>query len=76
MTMHATTELAPARAAVRRHLMSGDEVLAGDPVAIEALATRVGAFSAFRRIGRAATGRGLARDGARRARSAAPASTS
>jgi hypothetical protein len=56
VTMHATTELVPARAAVRRHLMSGDEVLGGDPVAVEALATRVGAFSALRRIGRAAKG--------------------
>lgn len=56
VTMHATTELVPARAAVRRHLVSGDEALAGDPVAVEALATRVGAFSAFRRIGRAAKG--------------------
>jgi hypothetical protein len=56
VTMHAKTELAPARAVARRHLMSGDEVLAGDPVAVEALATRVGAFSAFRRIGRAARG--------------------
>jgi hypothetical protein len=56
VTMHAKTELAPARAAARRHLMSGDEVLAGDPVAVEALATRVGAFSAFRRLGRAARG--------------------
>jgi hypothetical protein len=56
VTMHATTELVPARAAVRRHLMSGDELLAGDPVAVEALATRVGAFSALRRIGRAAKG--------------------
>jgi hypothetical protein len=56
VTIHAKTQLAPARAAARRHLMSGDEVLAGDPVAVEALATRVGAFSAFRRIGRAARG--------------------
>ena len=56
VTMHAKTELAPARAAARRHLMSGGEGLAGDPVAVEALATRVGAFSAFRRIGRAARG--------------------
>jgi len=54
--MHTKTELAPARAAVRRHLISGDDALAGDPVAVEALATRVGAFSAFRRIGRAARG--------------------
>lgn len=57
VTMHATTDLAPARAAVRRHyLMRGEEVLAGDPVAIEAMAARVGAFSAFRRLGRAAKG--------------------
>jgi len=55
--MHATTELAPARAAVKRHyIMRGEEALAGDPVAVEALATRVGGFSAFRRIGRAAKG--------------------
>jgi hypothetical protein len=54
--MHATTELVPARAAVRRHLVSGESELAGDPVAVEALATRVGAFSALRRIGRAAKG--------------------
>jgi hypothetical protein len=55
VTMHATTDLAPARAAVRRRFVtSGDTVLAGDPVATEALATRVGLFSAFRRIGRAA----------------------
>ena len=56
VTMHAKAELAPARAAVRRHLVSGDAVLAGDPVAMEALATRVGAFGLFRRIGRAARG--------------------
>ena len=56
VTMHAATELQPARAAVRRRLMSGDSELAGDPVAVEALATRVGAFSALRRIGRAAKG--------------------
>jgi hypothetical protein len=55
VTMHATTDLVPARAAVRRHLVrSGETYLAGDPVATEALATRVGLFSAFRRIGRAA----------------------
>ncbi len=54
VTMHATTELGPARALVRRHLMNGDETLAGDPVAVETLANRVGAFSAFRRLGRAA----------------------
>ncbi len=57
VTMHATTELAPARAAVRRRFVtSGYTELAGDPVATEALATRVGLFSAFRRIGRAAKG--------------------
>jgi hypothetical protein len=56
VTMHAKAELAPARAAVRKHLVSGDDVLAGDPVAIEALATRVGAFGLFRRIGHAARG--------------------
>ena len=56
VTMHATTELAPARAAVRRHLVSGESELAGDPVAVEAIASRVGAFSALRRIGRAAKG--------------------
>jgi len=57
VTMHATTDLAPARAAVRRSFITGgDEELAGDPVATEALATRVGLFSAFRRIGRAAKG--------------------
>ena len=57
VTMHAKTELAPARAAVRRHFVAGgDTELAGDPVATEALATRVGLFSAFRRIGRAAKG--------------------
>lgn len=54
--MHAKAELAPTRAAVRKQLISGDDVLAGDPVAIEALATRVGAFGLFRRIGRAARG--------------------
>src|SRR5205814_5520185 len=55
VTMHATTDLAPARAAVRRRFVSsGDSELAGDPVATEAMATRVGLFSAFRRIGRAA----------------------
>ena len=56
VTMHATTELVPARALVRRRFMSGESVLAGDPVAMESLATRVGAFSALRRIGRAAKG--------------------
>jgi len=57
VTMHAKTELAPARAAVRRRFVSsGYEDLAGDPVATEAMATRVGLFSAFRRIGRAAKG--------------------
>jgi hypothetical protein len=56
VTMHAKAELAPARAAVQKHLVSGEDVLAGDPVAIEALATRVGAFGLFRRIGRAARG--------------------
>ena len=56
VTMHAKADLAPARAAVRKHLVSGDDVLAGDPVAIEALATRVGAFGLFRRIGHAARG--------------------
>lgn len=54
VTMHATTELLPARTAVRRRLASNGA--AGDPVTVEALATRVGAFSAFRRIGRAAKG--------------------
>ena len=54
--MHAKAELAPSRAAARRQLISGDDVLAGDPVAVEALATRVGAFGLFRRIGRAARG--------------------
>jgi hypothetical protein len=57
VTMHATTDLTPARAAVRRRfLSSGYTELAGDPVATEAMATRVGLFSAFRRIGRAAKG--------------------
>jgi hypothetical protein len=56
VTMHATTELVPARALVRQRLMSGESVLAGDPVAVETLASRVGAFSALRRIGRAAKG--------------------
>jgi len=57
VTMHAATDLAPARAAVRRRFMSsGETELAGDPVATEAMATRVGLFSAFRRIGRAAKG--------------------
>jgi hypothetical protein len=57
VTMHATTDLAPARAAVRRRFVSsGYTELAGDPVATEAMATRVGLFSAFRRIGRAAKG--------------------
>src|SRR5215471_1490263 len=60
VTMHATTDLAPARAAVRRHFTSsGQTELAGDPVATEAMATRVGLFSAFRRIGRAARGAAL-----------------
>jgi hypothetical protein len=60
VTMHAKTELAPARAAVRRRFISsGYEDLAGDPVATEAMATRVGLFSAFRRIGRAAKGAAL-----------------
>jgi len=54
VTMHAKTELAPVRATVRKHLVSGNDVLAGDPVAMEALAARVGAFGLFRRIGRAA----------------------
>ena len=55
VTMHAKTDLAPARAAVRRRFVSsGYTELAGDPVATEAMATRVGLFSAFRRIGRAA----------------------
>jgi len=55
VTMHATTDLTPARAAVRRRFVSsGYSDLAGDPVATEAMATRVGLFSAFRRIGRAA----------------------
>jgi hypothetical protein len=56
VTMHATAELVPARALVRQRFMSGEGVLAGDPVAVESLATRVGAFSALRRIGRAAKG--------------------
>ena len=56
VTMHAKADLAPARAAVRKHMVSGDDGLAGDPVAVEALATRVGAFGLFRRIGRAARG--------------------
>src|SRR5579872_1893370 len=57
VTMHAATDLAPARGAVRRHFASsGDADLAGDPIATEAMATRVGLFSAFRRIGRAAKG--------------------
>jgi hypothetical protein len=57
VTMHAKTDLAPARAAVRRRFVSsGYTELAGDPVATEAMATRVGLFSAFRRIGRAAKG--------------------
>lgn len=57
VTMHATTELMPARTAVRRHLVSsGYSDIAGDPVATEAMATRVGLFSAFRRIGPAAKG--------------------
>ena len=57
VTMHARTDLAPARAAVRRRFVSsGYTELAGDPVATEAMATRVGLFSAFRRIGRAAKG--------------------
>jgi hypothetical protein len=57
VTMHARTDLAPARAAVRRRFVSsGYSELAGDPVATEAMATRVGLFSAFRRIGRAAKG--------------------
>lgn len=60
VTMHATTALAPARAAVRRRFVSsGYTDLAGDPVATEAMATRVGLFSAFRRIGRAAKGAAL-----------------
>jgi hypothetical protein len=54
VTMHATTQLVPARAAVRRRLARSG--VSGDPVTVEALATRVGAFSAFRRIGRAARG--------------------
>ena len=57
VTMHAKTDLAPARAMVRRRFVSsGYTELAGDPVATEAMATRVGLFSAFRRIGRAAKG--------------------
>ena len=57
VTMHAKTDLAPARAAVRRRFVSsGYTELAGDPLATEAMATRVGLFSAFRRIGRAAKG--------------------
>jgi hypothetical protein len=57
VTMHARTDLAPARAAVRRRFVSsGYTELAGDPVATEAMATRVGLFTAFRRIGRAAKG--------------------
>jgi hypothetical protein len=60
VTMHAKTDLAPARAAVRRRFVSsGYTELAGDPVATEAMATRVGLFSAFRRIGRAAKGAAL-----------------
>jgi hypothetical protein len=54
VTMHAKADLAPVRAAIRKDLVRGDDVLAGDPVAIEALATRVGAFGLFRRIGHAA----------------------
>jgi hypothetical protein len=58
--MHATTDLVPARTAVRRHFVSsGASDLAGDPIATEAMATRVGLFSAFRRIGRAAKGAAL-----------------
>ncbi len=60
VTMHAKTDLVPARAAVRRRFVtSGYTELAGDPIATEAMATRVGLFSAFRRIGRAAKGAAL-----------------
>ena len=54
VTMHASTELQPAREAVRGYLGARGSDMAGDPVEVEALATRVGLFSAFRKIGRAA----------------------
>jgi hypothetical protein len=56
ITMHATTELVPAREAVIGYYRDRDADIAGDPVHVEALATRVGLFSAFRKIGRAAKG--------------------
>jgi hypothetical protein len=56
VTMHATTELVPAREAVIGHYRERAPNIAGDPVQVEALATRVGVFSALRRIGRAAKG--------------------
>jgi hypothetical protein len=52
--MHATTELQPARETVRGYLETHGSDMAGDPVEVEALATRVGLFSALRKIGRAA----------------------
>ena len=56
VTMHSKTELAPVRSAVRGQLAARESAMAGDPVEVEALATRVGGFGLFRRIGRAAKG--------------------
>jgi len=54
--MHTTTELEPARSFVRRRLRQRNSPVAGDPVRVERIATSVGAFSALRRLGRAAGG--------------------
>jgi hypothetical protein len=56
VTMHTTTELEPARALVRRHFRQRNSAVSGDPTRVERIATRVGAFSALRRLGRAAGG--------------------
>jgi hypothetical protein len=55
VTMHGSTEIEPVRAVVRDHLAARGSDMAGDPVAVDALATRVGGFGLFRKIGRAAS---------------------
>lgn len=54
VTMHGSTEIAPVREVVRNQLEVRGSEVAGDPVAVEAMATRVGGFGLFRTIGRAA----------------------
>ncbi len=54
--LHAATELAPVRTAVRGYLESRGSDMAGDDLGVERIATRIGAFRALRAIGRAAKG--------------------